>query len=608
MANDTIIGIDLGTTNSCVFVSKNGKYEVIENNVGARTTPSVVYIGKDDKIIVGEAAKRQAALSPESVIYCVKRLMGKKFNEIDKKYISSLPYKVVEGKDGKACVRVNGKIYTPEQISGYILSYLKESAEDKLGVKINSAVITVPAYFNDAQRQATIDSGKIANLDVKRIINEPTAAALSYGVDKNKNEVVAVYDLGGGTFDVSILEISNQGVIEVKSTGGDSFLGGEDFDNTIVDYINGKFIKDYGVDLKKDPKSLYKLKEAAENAKKELSSAEQVEISIPYVDGKNHLMYTFTRIELESMTSHLRDRTKPSCKDAIDQSGCKRIDKVLLVGGATRMPSVRKTVEEIFNISPSKEVNPDEAVAYGAAVQGDIISGRAEGKVLLIDVTPLNLGIETLGGVCTPIIERNSSIPCSMSKVFSTAEDNQTGVGITILEGDRPMAKDNRILGSFVLDGILPAPRGVPQIEVTFSIDQNGVLSVSSVDKGTGKSKSITLESSGKLSQEEIERMRKEAEENQELDRKKESYAIALNAANFHISKANELLSKTENKKELEDLINSVKDEITASNTKINANEGNAYDTSALNLKTAELARKVVEIEQQCKSCEGKNE
>ena len=542
-----IVGIDLGTTNSCVAVMDGKDPKVLENAEGTRTTPSIVAFTEEGEILVGIPAKRQAVTNPENTIFAIKRLIGRRFDDpIVKKHIELVPYKVVEADNGDAWVEVRGKKYSPQQISAYILEKMKETAERALGETVEKAVITVPAYFNDAQRQATKDAGKIAGLEVPRIINEPTAAALAYGLDKKKEGTIAVYDLGGGTFDISILEIGD-GVFEVKATNGDTFLGGEDFDMRIVDFLADEFMKEQGIDLRKDRLALQRLKEAAEKAKIELSSSTQTEVNLPFItadqSGPKHLQIKLTRAKLEALVEDLIDRTIEPCKKALDDAGLKPsdIDEVILVGGQTRMPKVQEKVQEFFGKEPHKGVNPDEVVAMGAAIQGGVLSGDVK-DVLLLDVTPLSLGIETLGGVFTRIIERNTTIPTKKSQIFSTAEDNQTAVTIRVYQGEREIAAENKLLGQFDLVGIPPAPRGVPQIEVTFDIDANGIVHVSAKDKATGKEQAIRIQASGGLSDEEIERMVKEAEAHREEDRKRKELIEARNQADAAIYQAEKTL------------------------------------------------------------------
>lgn len=530
------IGIDLGTTNSCVAVMESGKSKIIENLEGLRTTPSIVAFSNE--VLVGEPAKRQAVTNPLNTLFAIKRLIGRKFDDEEvKKDQKLVPYKIVRANNGDAWVEVNGKQYSPSQISSYILQKLKEAAEKYLGEKVTEAVITVPAYFNDSQRQATKDAGKIAGLEVKRIINEPTAASLSYGLDKKTgNKNIVVYDLGGGTFDVSILEIGD-GVFEVKSTNGNTFLGGEDFDNKILDHLILEFKKENGLDLRKDPLALQRLKEAAEKAKKELSSAQATEVNLPYItadqSGPKHLNLKLTRAKLESLVDDLIEQTISPCKKAMEDAGIKKNDihEVVLVGGMTRMPKVIQKIKDFFGKEPNKGVNPDEVVALGAAVQAGVLQGDVK-DVVLLDVTPLSLGIETLGGAFTKLIDRNNAIPTKKSQVFSTAENNQTAVSIIVFQGERPIAKDNKLLGQFTLEGIPPAPKGIPQIEVSFDVDANGILHVSAKDKGTGKEQKITIQSSGGLSKDDIEKAIRDAESNAEEDKKRKELIEIENQAN----------------------------------------------------------------------------
>ncbi len=531
-----VIGIDLGTTNSCVAVMEGGKPKVIDNVEGARTTPSIVAFAKDGERLIGQPAKRQAVTNPENTVFAVKRLIGRRFDDpMTKKDMELVPYNIVKGANGDAWVKAGGEDYSPSQISAFILQKMKETAESYLGEKVEQAVITVPAYFNDAQRQATKDAGKIAGLEVLRIINEPTAAALAYGLDKSENKTIAVYDLGGGTFDISILEVGD-GVFEVKSTNGDTFLGGEDFDSKIVEYLADGFKKDEGIDLRGDKLALQRLKEAAEKAKIELSTAQSTEVNLPFItadaNGPKHLVKTITRADLEKLVEDLIKRTLEPCKKAIKDAGVSAsdIDEVVLVGGMTRMPRVREVVKDFFGKEPHTGVNPDEVVAIGAAIQAGVLQGDVK-DVLLLDVTPLSLGIETLGGVFTRMIDRNTTIPTKKSQVYSTADDNQSAVTIRVFQGEREMAADNKLLGQFDLVGIPPAPRGVPQIEVTFDIDANGIVSVHAKDKGTGKEQQIKIQASGGLSDADIDQMVKDAEQFAEEDKQRREAAEAKNNA-----------------------------------------------------------------------------
>ncbi len=531
-----VIGIDLGTTNSCVAIMEGGEPVVIPNSEGSRTTPSVVAFTESGERLVGQIAKRQSITNPENTIFSIKRLMGRKYDSAEvKEAMKHLPYKIVAASNGDAHVDVRGKMYSPSEISAMILQKMKQTAEDFLGEKVTDAVVTVPAYFNDSQRQATKDAGRIAGLNVLRIINEPTAAALAYGLDKKKDETVAVYDLGGGTFDISILELG-EGVFEVKSTNGDTYLGGDDFDERIIKWLADEFMKDQGIDLRKDKMALQRLKEAAEKAKIELSNVMETEINLPFVtadaSGPKHLLYKLSRAKLEQLVGDLIEKTTEPVKKALSDAGKKieQINEAIMVGGMTRMPRVVSTVKDFFKKDPHRGVNPDEVVAIGAGIQGAVLTGQVK-DVLLLDVTPLSLGIETLGGVATRIIERNTTIPTKKSQVFSTASDNQTAVSIHVVQGEREMAADNKTLGRFELVGIPPAPRGVPQVEVTFDIDANGIVHVTAKDLGTGREQSIKITASSGMSKEEIDKAVKESEAHAADDKKKREVAEARNEA-----------------------------------------------------------------------------
>jgi molecular chaperone DnaK len=583
-----IIGIDLGTTNSCVSIMEGSQPKVLENAEGARTTPSVVAFTEDGEKLVGQAAKRQAVTNPENTIFAVKRLIGRNFEDPTvKKDISAAPFKIVNSEKGDAWIEARGQKYSPSQISAFILQKMKETAEKYLGQEVTKAVITVPAYFNDAQRQATKDAGKIAGLEVLRIINEPTAASLAYGLDKKKeNKKIAVYDLGGGTFDVSILELGD-GVFEVKSTNGDTFLGGEDFDNAIVDYLTNEFKKDSGINLKTDKLALQRLKEAAEKAKIELSSAEQTDVNLPFITadktGPKHINLKMTRAKLEALVENLILKTIPPCKTALKDAGltANEIKEIVLVGGMTRMPKVISEVKKFFGKDSNKSVNPDEVVAMGAAIQAGVLQGDVK-DVLLLDVTPLSLGIETLGSVSTKLIEKNTTIPTKKSQVFSTAEDNQPAVSIRVLQGEREMASDNKMLGNFELVGIAPAARGVPQIEVTFDIDANGIVNVSAKDKGTGKEQKIQIQASGGLSDEEIEKMVKDAEANKNEDKKKRESVDVRNQADT--------------------LIHSTEKNLKEHGGKISDSEKKAIEESSTNLKETLKGTNIEDIKKKTES------
>jgi len=610
-----VIGIDLGTTNSCVAVMDGGKPKVVENSEGARTTPSIVAFTKDGERLIGQPAKRQAVTNPDNTVFAVKRLIGRRFDDpVTKKDTELVPYQIVKGKNGDAWVKAGGEDYSPSQISAFILQKMKETAESYLGETVTQAVITVPAYFNDAQRQATKDAGQIAGLEVLRIINEPTAAALAYGLEKEEGKTIAVYDLGGGTFDVSILEIGD-GVFEVKSTNGDTFLGGEDFDAKIVEHLADKFKAKENMDLRTDRLALQRLKEAAEKAKIELSSAQTTEINLPFITARMeggsttppHLVETLTRADLEKLVQGLIDRTKEPMKKALADAGLKQsdIDDVVLVGGMTRMPRVREVVKEFFGKEPHVGVNPDEVVAMGAAIQAGVLQGDVK-DVLLLDVTPLSLGIETLGGVFTRMIDRNTTIPTKKSQVYSTAEDNQQAVTIRVFQGEREMAADNKLLGQFDLVGIPPARRGVPQIEVTFDIDANGIVNVHAKDKGTGKEQQIKIQASGGLSDADIEQMVKDAEQFAEEDKKRRAEAEAKNNADSLVHATERQLEENGDKIDAE-LKAEIEAAIAEAKTAIESGDAEQMTakTQALTDKAMKMGQAIYEKEQAASASPG---
>jgi len=612
-----VIGIDLGTTNSCVAVMDGSKPKVIENSEGARTTPSIVAFTEDGERLVGQSAKRQAVTNPENTLFAIKRLIGRTFDDpATKKDIKMVPFKIVKADGGAAWVEAHGEKYSPSQVSGFILQKMKETAEAFIGSDVTQAVITVPAYFNDAQRQATKDAGKIAGLEVLRIINEPTAAALAYGLDKKDGSTIAVFDLGGGTFDVSILEIGD-GVFEVKSTNGDTFLGGEDFDMLLVEYFADEFKKESGIDLRGDKLALQRLKEAAEKAKIELSAAQQTEVNLPFItadsSGPKHLTMKLTRAKLESLVEALVDRTIKPCKAALKDAGLKagEIDEVVLVGGMTRMPKIREVVQNFFGKEPNMSVNPDEVVAMGAAIQAGVLQGDVK-DVLLLDVTPLSLGIETLGGVFSRLIERNTTIPTKKSQIFSTAEDNQNAVTIRVFQGEREMAADNKLLGQFDLTGFPPAPRGMPQIEVSFDIDANGIVNVGASDKATGKEQTIRIQASGGLSDDDIEKMVKEAESHAEDDKVRREMVEAKNQGEALIHSTEKTIKELGDKAAEAD-ISTIESEIASLQTALEGDDIDAIKTktealSEVAMKLGEALYKAQQEEEAANSDSGDGE